>query len=149
MTYRYFNPSGSKVADNYAHYRSLNLHSSAYDPVETVPYRDLFTEGIELYAAEKWAEAIAKLEASLEDFYSKLDECYIMCEAFNVNDLGITEYYGLLSGLFMASLRCRNGCLSRLDFFRVNPKDDLLSNLYEYLQFTYYKRKKANWCNYC
>ena len=149
MTYRYFNPSGNQVADNYAYYTSLNLHSSAYVPVETVPYRDLYTEGAELYTEEKWAEAITKFEASLEDLYTKLDECYIMCEAFNVDDLGTTEYYGLLSGLFIASLKCRNGCLTRLDFFRVSPRDDLLSSHYEYLQFTYYKREKTNLCNCC
>ena len=107
-----------------------------------MPYRDLYDEGADLYDNMKWSEAVTKFEASLADFYSKLDECYMMCEAFNIDDLGVTEYHGLLSGLFMESLKCRTRCLKNLDLFRINPVDDLLSSLYEYLQFTYYKREE-------
>ena len=139
MTYRHFNPDGDKIDDNYKHYKSLKLHSSAYIPVESMPYRDLYDEGVELYNDAKWSEAVTKFEASLKDFYSKLDECYMMCEAFSIDELDVTEYHGLLSGLFMDSLKCRTGCLKKLDFFRIDPVDDLLSSLYEYLQFTYYK----------
>lgn len=139
MTYRHFNPDGYKVDDNYNHYKSLKLDSSAYIPKETMPYKDLYIEGIELYSNEKWSEAIQKFEPSLEDLYSKLDECYIACEAYNIDDLGVTEYHGLLSGLFMASLKCRTECLKKLDFFRLDPEEDLLSSHYGYIQFTYYK----------
>ena len=142
MTYRHFNPDGNKVDHNYDHYTSLKLDGSAYIPVETMPYRDLYVEGAKLYNNAKWDEAVIKFEASLKDFYSKLDECYIMCEAYNIDDVGIAEYHGLLSGLFMISLKCRNECLKKLDFFRINPLDDLLSSHYEYLQFLYYKREE-------
>ena len=142
MTYRYFNPDADKVDGNYHHYKSLKLDESAYIPVETVPYRDLYAEGVQLYDDTKWSEAVTKFEASLGDFYSKLDECYVTCDAFNFDDQSITEYHGLLSGLFMESLKCRTGCLERMDFFRINPAEDLLSSHYQYLQFTYFKREE-------
>ena len=142
MTYRYFNPDGHKVDANYNHYKSLKLDSSAYVPMETMPYRDLYMEGIDLYADEKWKEAVDKFEASLKDFYAKLDECYIACEAFNIDDLSVSEYHGILSNLYIALLQCRTECVKKLDFFRLDPEDDLISSHYQYLQFTYYKREE-------
>ena len=139
MTYRYFNPDGHKVDSNYNHYKSLDLDSSAYVPVETMPYRDLYLEGVDLYADEKWKEAVDKFEASLKDFYAKLDECYIACEAFNIDDMSILEYQAILSNLYTALLQCRTECVKKMDFFRLDPEDDLISSHYEYLQFTYYK----------
>lgn len=142
MTYRYFNPDGNKIDDNLNHYKSLKLDSSAFTPVETIPYKDLYIEGMELYTEEKWSEAIEKFEASLKNLYSKLDECYIMCEAFNnINDLVGSEYYSSLSGLFILSLKCRTDCVNKLDFFRLDPVDNLLSSHYHFMQFTYYKCK--------
>ena len=144
MTYRYFNPDGHRVEANYKHYKSLNLDPSAYVSLETVPYRDLYIEGIDLYADEKWKEALEKFETSVKDFYTKLDECYITCEAFNFDDLSISEYQGILTNLYIALLQCRTECVNKLDFFRLDPADDLLSSHYEYLQFTYYKREELS-----
>lgn len=144
MTYRYFNPDGHRVEANYKHYQSLNLDASAYIPLETVPYRDLYIEGIDLYADEKWKEALEKFETSVNDFYTKLEECYIACEAFNFDDLSISEYQGILTNLYIALLQCRTECVNKLDFFRLDPADDLLSSHYEYLQFTYYKREELS-----
>lgn len=142
MTYRYFNPDGDQVDSNYNYYKSLKLDDDAYTPIETVPYKSLYIEGIELYTDKNWDKAIEKFEESLEDLYSKLDECYIMCDAFNnAKNLDMSEYYGLLSGLFISSLKCHTECLDRLDFFRVDPTDNLLSSHYGYMQFTYYQRE--------
>jgi len=142
VTYQYFNPDGNKVDDNLKYYKSLKLDDSAFTPLETIPYKDLYIEGMELYSEKKWSEAIKKFEASLKSLYSELDECYILCEAFNnVDDLVGLEYYSLLSGLFMSSLKCRTECMDRLDFFRLNPVENILSSHYQFMQFTYYQCK--------
>ena len=146
MTYRHFNPDGHRVDHNYDHYKSLKLDSSAYIPSDSMPYRDLYVEAVDLYLDEKYSEAIKKFEASLEDFYSKLDECYITCEAFNVNDVDASEYHGLISGFFIGLLKCRTECVKRLDYFRIEPEDDLLASHFKYMQFAYHKCEEVSHC---
>jgi len=140
VTFKYFNPEAERVDENLRYYKSLGLTKNSFVPLETLPYKDLYIEGAKLYDNQKWSEAVDKLELSLRDFYTKLDECYITCEAVSSTDEVVeTEYYSLLTELFMSSLKCRTKCIDKLDSFRLNTDENILSMYFQYLQYSYFK----------
>jgi len=140
VTYQYFNPEDERVDQNLRYYESLGLDKSSFVRLETLFYKDLYLDGMNYYDQQKWSEAIDKFELSLKDFYTKLDECYITCEAVSSTDEVVeTEYYSLLTELFMSSLKCRTKCVNKLDSFRLNTDENLLSSYFQYLQYSYFK----------
>ena len=140
VTYQYFNPEDKRVDENLRYYESLGLDKSFFLRLETLFYKDLYLEGMALYDEQRWSEAVDKFELSLRDFYSKLDECYITCEAVSSTDeLVEAEYYSLLTEMFMSSLKCRTKCINKLDSFRLNTDENILSSYLQYLQYSYFK----------
>ncbi|KAK2710608.1 cartilage-associated protein-like [Artemia franciscana] len=101
-------------------------------------HEDLFLRGVDAYEKKRDDQAITYMELALKYFLEEEDECRILCEgAF---DQGwFPDFISSVANHYTYSLKCKQKCPIKLSYIKGDKKEHFLPNIYNYLQFSYYK----------
>lgn len=137
-TYAYHNPHNIHVMTN------LNFYSNQPEvteedkkPLFPQLYRDLYTQGHQLYFKQDWEKMVETFEAVLQEFYGALEECRLRCDG-PLRYTRVLDFAQAMSKQYIAVKECHTNCIEKLGRFRNDRREDFFGSIFHFLQFGYY-----------
>ena len=142
-TYLYFNPSEPSGRSNVEYYDSLDTGKTKTKRTiagNPLPHVNAVQAGLDAYNAKNFAEAAELFETAISLYSIAMDTCFGHCEnnqSFPVPQTGHFAYDLALN--YRNLLRCQLECPGRLQQIGGTNWDSLWPQLYDFLQFSYFK----------
>ncbi|XP_029636108.1 prolyl 3-hydroxylase 1 isoform X2 [Octopus sinensis] len=114
------------------------VDTSDFVDLERRPYQAAFIEGQENQRNGEWKEGVKLIEEAINEFIKEEEECRILCEGPYDHE-SFPEFINAISEHFISVLKCQNKCEGKLSILHGEKVKDFFPELYNYLQFGYYK----------
>ncbi|XP_008946721.1 PREDICTED: prolyl 3-hydroxylase 3-like, partial [Merops nubicus] len=140
------NPQHLQMREDIEKYRRMSgVQSDDFRDLEATPHWEAYEAGVQHYNADEYLQAVAKLEKSLTEALSALEECRALCEGpWEDEDEEEEEemqpgLYEAVAAHYVQVLKCRQQCV--LDIAtkpgRVSATEDFIPAHLDLLQFAY------------
>ncbi|XP_025839509.2 prolyl 3-hydroxylase 1 [Vulpes vulpes] len=140
------NPEHMEMRQNLDYYQTMSgVKEADFKDLEAKPHMHEFRLGVRLYSEEQPHEAVAHLEAALQEYLVANAECRALCEGpYDYDGYNYLEYnadlFQAIADHYIQVLSCKQNCVTELASHpsREKPFEDFLPSHYNYLQFAYY-----------
>ena len=133
-----YNPNNPRAKAGLQFLMSISKRHTISEPRESPFYLSLFNRGWDMYSKMNWVESVNLWESSLRHLLEEIGRCRSTCEDFvapvSFNLLFSPQYTTLALSV---QLRCQFNCY--LNTTNIGGYDNILSSLFLYLQYSYYK----------
>ncbi|NXD62471.1 P3H3 hydroxylase, partial [Eolophus roseicapillus] len=140
------NPQHLQMREDIEKYRRMSgVRSDNFRDLETTPHWEAYEAGVQHYDADEYLQAVARLEESLTEALSALEECCALCEG-PWEDKDDEEEEEMQPGLYEAIaahyiqvLKCRQQCVLEIATKpgRISATEDFIPSHLDLLQFAY------------
>ncbi|XP_014668924.1 PREDICTED: prolyl 3-hydroxylase 2-like [Priapulus caudatus] len=102
-------------------------------------YKKEFLNALEHYDTGNYELTASVLELVLTEYLQALGDCRLLCEGPYAERNDKYDMYIAISNHFLQTLRCKDACNARATAVYDKLYPELLSNIYHYLQYCYFK----------
>ncbi|NXG48245.1 P3H3 hydroxylase, partial [Psilopogon haemacephalus] len=138
------NPQHLQMRDDIKKYQRMSgVKSDNFRDLEATPHWEAYEAGVQHYNADEYLQAVVRLEESLKDALSALEECRALCEGPWEGEDEEEEMqpglYEAISAHYLQVLKCRQQCV--LDIAtkpgRISATEDFIPSHLDLLHFAY------------
>ncbi|XP_052557680.1 prolyl 3-hydroxylase 3 [Tympanuchus pallidicinctus] len=140
------NPQHLQMREDIEKYRRMSgVKSDNFRDLEAAPHWEAYEAGMQHYNADEYLQAVDRLEESLREALSALEECRALCEG-PLEDEEVEEEEDLQPGLYEAIaahyiqvLKCRQQCVLEIATKPgwISAIEDFIPSHLDLLQFAY------------
>ncbi|XP_064011935.1 prolyl 3-hydroxylase 3 [Pogoniulus pusillus] len=138
------NPQHLQMRDDIKKYQRMSgVKSDNFRDLEATPHWEAYEAGVQHYNADEYLQAVVRLEESLKDALSALEECRALCEG-PWEDEGEEEemqpgLYEAISAQYVQVLKCRQQCVLEIATKpgRISATEDFIPSHLDLLHFAY------------
>uniref|UniRef100_G1NMU8 procollagen-proline 3-dioxygenase n=1 Tax=Meleagris gallopavo TaxID=9103 RepID=G1NMU8_MELGA len=140
------NPQHLQMREDIEKYRRMSgVKSDNFRDLEATPHWEAYEAGMQHYNADEYLQAVDRLEESLREALSALEECRALCER-PLEDEEVEEEEDLQPGLYEAIaahyiqvLKCRQQCVLEIATKPgwISATEDFIPSHLDLLQFAY------------
>ncbi|XP_019642913.1 PREDICTED: prolyl 3-hydroxylase 2-like isoform X2 [Branchiostoma belcheri] len=131
---------------NIAFYRQMEeVQQEWFRDREKNHWKRRFMDGMDHYLMNQFEDARDSLEAALELWYQEYGKCRSSCERPNNMDIKRNDLWMSLTDRYVELLLCRRNCIVRMSHIEGRFVEQLLANMFHYLQYVYFQLK--DWPN--
>ncbi|NWV00087.1 P3H3 hydroxylase, partial [Upupa epops] len=137
------NPQHLQMREDMEKYRRMSaVKAGSFRDLEAAPHWEAYEAGVQHYEADEYPQAVAKLEESLTEALSALEECRDLCEGpWEDEDKEEMEagLYEAIAAHYIQVLKCRQQCILEVATKpgRVSATEDFIPSHLDLLQFSY------------
>ncbi|NXE13150.1 P3H3 hydroxylase, partial [Lophotis ruficrista] len=140
------NPQHLQMREDIEKYRRMSgVKSDNFRDLEAVPHWEAYEAGVQHYDADEYPKAVARLEESLTEALSALEECRALCEGpWEDEDEDEEEdmqpgLYEAIAAHYIQVLKCRQQCVLEIATKpgRISATEDFIPSHLDLLQFAY------------
>ncbi|NXX97389.1 P3H3 hydroxylase, partial [Centropus bengalensis] len=138
------NPQHLQMREDIEKYRRMSgVKSDYFRDLEAMPHWEAYEAGMQHYNADEYLQAVARLEESLTETLSALEECRALCEGpwedEEEEEAMQPGLYEAIAAHYTQVLKCRQQCV--LDIAtkpgRISATEDFIPSHLDLLQFAY------------
>ncbi|XP_009864057.1 PREDICTED: prolyl 3-hydroxylase 3, partial [Apaloderma vittatum] len=140
------NPQHLQMREDIEKYRRMSgVKSDNFRDLEATPHWEAYEAGMQHYNADEYPQAVARLEESLTEALSALEECRALCEGpWEDEDEEEEEemqpgLYEAIAAHYIQVLKCRQQCVLEIATKpgRISATEDFIPSHLDLLQFAY------------
>ncbi|KFP64017.1 Prolyl 3-hydroxylase 3, partial [Cariama cristata] len=139
------NPQHLQMREDIEKYRRMSgVKSDNFRDLEATPHWEAYEAGVQHYNADEYLQAVARLEESLTEALSALEECRALCEGpWEDEDEEEEEMqpglYEAIAAHYIQVLKCRQQCVLEIATKpgRISATEDFIPSHLDLLQFAY------------
>ncbi|NXO03612.1 P3H3 hydroxylase, partial [Rhinopomastus cyanomelas] len=137
------NPQHLQMREDIEKYRRMSaVKADSFRDLEATPHWEAYEAGVQHYEADEYLQAVAKLEESLTEALSALEECRDLCEGPWEDEDEEEMQAGLYEAIaahYIQVLKCRQQCVLEVATKpgRVSATEDFIPSHLDLLQFAY------------
>ncbi|XP_008497390.2 prolyl 3-hydroxylase 3 [Calypte anna] len=138
------NPQHLQMREDIEKYRRMSgVKSDNFQDLEAIPHWEAYEAGVQHYNADEYLQAVAKLEESLSEALSALEECRALCEGPWEDEDEEEEMqpglYEAIAAHYVQVLKCRQQCVLEIATKpgRISATEDFIPSHLDLLQFAY------------
>ncbi|NXN38071.1 P3H3 hydroxylase, partial [Rhinoptilus africanus] len=140
------NPQHLQMREDIEKYRRMSgVKSDNFRDLEATPHWEAYEAGVQHYDADEYLQAVARLEESLTEALSALEECRALCEGpWEDEDEEEEEdmqpgLYEAIAAHYIQVLKCRQQCVLEIATKpgRISATEDFIPSHLDLLQFAY------------
>ncbi|XP_014812763.1 PREDICTED: prolyl 3-hydroxylase 3 isoform X2 [Calidris pugnax] len=140
------NPQHLQMREDMEKYRRMSgVKSDNFRDLEATPHWEAYEAGVQHYNADEYLQAVARLEESLREALSALEECRALCEGpWEDEDEEEEEemqpgLYEAIAAHYVQVLKCRQQCVLEIATKpgRISATEDFIPSHLDLLQFAY------------
>ncbi|XP_051495128.1 prolyl 3-hydroxylase 3 isoform X2 [Apus apus] len=137
------NPQHLQMREDIEKYRRMSgVKSHSFRDLEAAPHWEAYEAGVQHYSADEYVQAVARLEESLSEALSALEECRALCEGPREDDDEEEMQPGLYEAVaahYIQVLKCRQQCVLEIATKpgRFSATEDFIPSHLDLLQFAY------------
>ncbi|KAM6095264.1 prolyl 3-hydroxylase 3 [Chlamydotis macqueenii] len=138
------NPQHLQMREDIEKYRRMSgVKLDNFRDLEAVPHWEAYEAGVQHYDADEYPKAVARLEESLTEALSALEECRALCEGpWEDEDEEEDMQPGLYEAIaahYIQVLKCRQQCVLEIATKpgRISATEDFIPSHLDLLQFAY------------
>ncbi|NXU54262.1 P3H3 hydroxylase, partial [Turnix velox] len=142
------NPQHLQMREDIEKYRRMRgVKSDNFRDLEATPHWEAYEAGVQHYNADEYPQAVARLEDSLTEALSALEECRALCEGPWENEEEEEEeemqpgLYEAIAAHYIQVLKCRQQCVLEIATKpgRISATEDFIPSHLDLLQFAYHQ----------
>ncbi|XP_078616154.1 prolyl 3-hydroxylase 1-like isoform X3 [Branchiostoma floridae x Branchiostoma japonicum] len=127
---------------NIAFYRQIEaVQQEWFKDREKNDWKHKFMDGMDHYLMNQFEDARDSLEEALELWYEEYDKCRSSCERPNNMVINKNDLWLSLTDRYVELLLCRRNCIVRMSHIEGRFVEQLLANMFHYLQYVYFQLK--------
>ncbi|XP_027566230.1 prolyl 3-hydroxylase 3 isoform X2 [Pipra filicauda] len=138
------NPQHLQMREDIEKYQRMSgVKSNSFRDLEAMPHWEAYEAGVQHYDADEYVLAMAKLEESLTEALSALEDCRALCEGpWEDEDEEKDMQPGLYEAIaahYIQVLKCRQQCVLEIATKpgRISATEDFIPSHLDLLQFAY------------
>ncbi|XP_013813606.1 prolyl 3-hydroxylase 3 isoform X1 [Apteryx mantelli] len=144
------NPQHFQMREDIEKYRRMSgVKSDSFRDLEATPLWEAYEAGVQHYNADEYLQAVARLEESLREALSALEECRALCEGPWEEDKDEDEdeekedmqpgLYETIAAHYVQVLKCRQQCVLEIATKPgwISATEDFIPSHLDLLQFAY------------
>ncbi|NXH10243.1 P3H3 hydroxylase, partial [Bucco capensis] len=138
------NPQHLQMREDIEKYRRMSgVKSDKFQDLEAMPHWEAYEAGVQHYNADEYLQAVARLEESLQEALSALEECRALCEGPWEDEDSEEEMqpglYEAIAAHYIQVLKCRQQCTLEIATKpgRISATEDFIPSHLDLLQFAY------------
>uniref|UniRef100_A0A8C4XLQ8 procollagen-proline 3-dioxygenase n=1 Tax=Falco tinnunculus TaxID=100819 RepID=A0A8C4XLQ8_FALTI len=139
------NPQHLQMREDIEKYRRMSgVKSDNFRDLEATPHWEAYEAGVQHYNADEYVQAVARLEESLTEALSALEECRALCEGPWEDEVEEEEemqpgLYEAIAAHYIQVLKCRQQCVLEIATKpgRISATEDFIPSHLDLLQFAY------------
>ncbi|XP_009328291.1 PREDICTED: prolyl 3-hydroxylase 3, partial [Pygoscelis adeliae] len=139
------NPQHLQMREDIEKYRRMSgVKSDNFRDLEATPHWEAYEAGVQHYNADEYLQAVARLEESLTEALSALEECRALCEGPWEDEDDEEEemqpgLYEAIAAHYIQVLKCRQQCVLEIATKpgRISATEDFIPSHLDLLQFAY------------
>ncbi|XP_057260043.1 prolyl 3-hydroxylase 3 isoform X2 [Pezoporus wallicus] len=140
------NPQHLQMREDIEKYRRMSgVRSDNFRDLEATPHWEAYEAGVQHYDADEYLQAVARLEESLTEALSALEECRALCEGPWEDEDNEEEeemqpgLYEAIAAHYIQVLKCRQQCVLEIATKpgRISATEDFIPSHLDLLQFAY------------
>ncbi|NWX18501.1 P3H3 hydroxylase, partial [Aegotheles bennettii] len=138
------NPQHLQMREDMEKYRRMAaVKSDSFRDLEATPHWGAYEAGVQHYNADEYPQAVNRLEESLAEALSALEECRDLCEGPREEEEEEEEMqpglYEAIAAHYVQVLKCRQQCVLEIATKpgRVSATEDFIPSHLDLLQFAY------------
>ncbi|KFQ86002.1 Prolyl 3-hydroxylase 3, partial [Phoenicopterus ruber ruber] len=139
------NPQHLQMREDIEKYRRMSgVKSDNFRDLEAMPHWEAYEAGVQHYNADEYLQAVARLEESLTEALSALEECRALCEGPREDEDEEEEemqpgLYEAIAAHYIQVLKCRQQCVLEIATKpgRISATEDFIPSHLDLLQFAY------------
>ncbi|XP_050187950.1 prolyl 3-hydroxylase 3 [Myiozetetes cayanensis] len=138
------NPQHLQMREDIEKYQRMSgVKSDSFRDLEAMPHWEAYEAGVQHYDADEYLQAVAKLEESLTEALSALEECRALCEGPWEDEDEEEEMqpglYEAIAAHYIQVLKCRQQCVLEIATKpgRISATEDFIPSHLDLLQFAY------------
>uniref|UniRef100_A0A8C9NE46 procollagen-proline 3-dioxygenase n=1 Tax=Serinus canaria TaxID=9135 RepID=A0A8C9NE46_SERCA len=124
--------------------RMSGVKSDSFQDLEATPHWEAYETGVQHYDADEYLQAVARLEESLSEALSALEECRALCEGPQEDEdeeekMQPGLYEAIAGTHYIQVLKCRQQCVLEIATKpgRISATEDFIPSHLDLLQFAY------------
>ncbi|NXP48237.1 P3H3 hydroxylase, partial [Heliornis fulica] len=136
------NPQHLQMREDIEKYRRMSaVKSDNFRDLEATPHWEAYEAGVQHYDADEYLQAVARLEESLTEALSALEDCRALCEGPLEEDEEEMQpgLYEAIAAHYIQVLKCRQQCILEIATKpgRISATEDFIPSHFDLLQFAY------------
>nr|XP_009930344.1 PREDICTED: prolyl 3-hydroxylase 3 [Opisthocomus hoazin] len=139
------NPQHLQMREDIEKYRRMSgVKSDSFRDLEATPHWEAYEAGVQHYNADEYPQAVSRLEESLAEALSALEECRALCEGPREEEEEEEEemqagLYEAIAAHYIQVLKCRQQCVLEIATKpgRISATEDFIPSHLDFLQFAY------------
>ncbi|NXL30668.1 P3H3 hydroxylase, partial [Glaucidium brasilianum] len=138
------NPQHLQMREDIEKYRRMSgVKLDNFRDLEAMPHWEAYEAGMQHYDADRYPQAVARLEESLTEALSALEECRALCEGPWEDEEEEEEMqpglYEAVAAHYIQVLKCRQQCVLEIATKpgRISATEDFIPSHLDLLQFAY------------
>uniref|UniRef100_A0A8C0EII4 procollagen-proline 3-dioxygenase n=1 Tax=Bubo bubo TaxID=30461 RepID=A0A8C0EII4_BUBBB len=139
------NPQHLQMREDIEKYRRMSgVKSDNFRDLEATPHWEAYESGVQHYDADQYPQAVARLEESLTEALSALEECRALCEGpwedeDEEEEMQPGLYEAVAGTHYIQVLKCRQQCVLEIATKpgRISATEDFIPSHLDLLQFAY------------
>ncbi|KAF1598967.1 UNVERIFIED_CONTAM: Prolyl 3-hydroxylase 3, partial [Eudyptes pachyrhynchus] len=139
------NPQHLQMREDIEKYRRMSgVKSDNFRDLEATPHWEAYETGVQHYNADEYLQAVARLEESLTEALSALEECRALCEGPWEDEDDEEEemqpgLYEAIAAHYIQVLKCRQQCVLEIATKpgRISATEDFIPSHLDLLQIAY------------
>ncbi|XP_048151518.1 prolyl 3-hydroxylase 3 [Corvus hawaiiensis] len=138
------NPQHLQMREDIEKYRRMSgVKSDSFRDLEATPHWEAYETGVQHYDADEYLQAVARLEESLSEALSALEECRALCEGpwedEDEEEKMQPGLYEAIAAHYIQVLKCRQQCVLEIATKpgRISATEDFIPSHLDLLQFAY------------
>ncbi|CAH1239861.1 P3H2 [Branchiostoma lanceolatum] len=141
-TFLQMNLNHNIMRTNIAFYRQIEaVQQEWFRDREKNDWKHKFMDGMDHYLMNQFEDARDSLEAALELWYEEYEKCRSSCERPNNMVIKKNDLWLSLTDRYVELLLCRRNCIVRMSHIEGRFVEQLLANMFHYLQYVYFQLK--------
>ncbi|RMC07595.1 hypothetical protein DUI87_17071 [Hirundo rustica rustica] len=138
------NPQHLQMREDIEKYRRMSgVKADSFQDLEATPHWEAYETGVQHYDADEYLQAVARLEESLSEALSALEECRALCEGpwedEDEEEKMQPGLYEAIAAHYVQVLKCRQQCVLEIATKpgRISATEDFIPSHLDLLQFAY------------
>ncbi|XP_010155215.1 PREDICTED: prolyl 3-hydroxylase 3, partial [Eurypyga helias] len=140
------NPQHLQMREDIEKYRRMSgVKSDNFRDLEATPHWEAYEAGVQHYNADEYLQAVARLEESLTEALSALEDCRALCEGPREDEDEDEEeemqpgLYEAIAAHYIQVLKCRQQCVLEIATKpgRISATEDFIPSHLDLLHFAY------------